>query len=67
VVVWLWAFGKKDDEHALVLPIEDPISKITLTPSQRALGKYLFTILALFLFQLGMGGIIAHYTVEGQA
>ena len=67
VVVWLWAFGKKDDEHALVLPIEDPISKITLTPSQRALGKYLFTILALFLFQLGMSGIIAHYTVEGQA
>ena len=67
VVVWLWAFGKKDDEHALVPPTEDPISKITLTPSQRALGKYLFTILALFLFQLGMGGIIAHYTVEGQA
>ncbi len=27
----------------------------------------MFTILALFLFQLGMGGIIAHYTVEGQA
>lgn len=67
VVVWLWSFGKKDDEHALVPPTEDPISKITLTPSQRALGKYLFTILALFLFQLGMGGIIAHYTVEGQA
>lgn len=67
VVVWLWAFGKKTDDHALVPPTEDPISKITLTPSQRALGKYLFTILALFLFQLGMGGIIAHYTVEGQA
>ena len=67
VVVWLWAFGKKADDHALVPPTEDPISKITLTPSQRALGKYLFTILALFLFQLGMGGIIAHYTVEGQA
>ena len=28
VVVWLWAFGKRDDEHALVLPTEDPISKI---------------------------------------
>ena len=67
VVVWLWSFGKKDDEHALVPPAEDPISKITLTPSQRSLGKYLFTILALFLFQLGMGGIIAHYTVESQA
>jgi len=67
VVVWLWSFGKKDNEHALVPPAEDPISKITLTPSQRSLGKYLFTILALFLFQLGMGGIIAHYTVEGQA
>lgn len=36
-------------------PTEDPISKITLTPSQRALGRYLFTILALFLFLIGDG------------
>ena len=67
IVVWMWAFGRKQDEHELTPPTEDPISKLNLTPSQRALGKYLFTILALFLLQLGMGGIIAHYTVEGQA
>ena len=67
IVVWMWAFGRKQDEHELTPPAEDPISKLHLTPSQRSLGKYLFTILALFLLQLGMGGIIAHYTVEGQA
>ena len=55
----MWAFGRKQDEHELTPPAEDPISNCILTPSQRSLGKYLFTILALFLLQLGMGGIIA--------
>lgn len=67
VVVWLWSFGRNREDHELVPPTEDPIAKLNLTPSQRSLGKYLFTILALFLLQLGMGGIIAHYTVEGKA
>ena len=47
IVVWMWAFGRKQDEHELTPPAEDPISKLHLTPSQRSLGKYLFTILAL--------------------
>ena len=37
-----------------------------LTPSQRALGKYLFLVMALFIFQVLLGGFTAHYTVEGQ-
>ncbi|MCB2029252.1 MAG: cbb3-type cytochrome c oxidase subunit I, partial [Rhodoferax sp.] len=35
-------------------------------PSQRGLGKYLFLVVALFVFQVFLGGFTAHYTVEGQ-
>jgi nitric oxide reductase subunit B len=37
-----------------------------LTPSQLALGKYLFIVVALFGAQILLGGLTAHYTVEGQ-
>lgn len=37
-----------------------------MTPSQLALKKYLFLTVALFLFQVFLGGFTAHYTVEGQ-
>jgi nitric oxide reductase large subunit len=30
------------------------------------LGKYLFLVVALFVFQVFIGGFTAHYTVEGQ-
>ena len=39
---------------------------MALTPSQRALGKYLFLVVALFTTQVFLGGFTAHYTVEGQ-
>jgi len=44
----------------------DPIATFSLTASQRALGKYLFIVAALFIFQVFIGGFTAHYTVEGQ-
>ena len=49
-----------------VVPSHDPISLLTLTASQKALGKYLLLVGALFGFQVMMGGLTAHYTVEGQ-
>jgi nitric oxide reductase subunit B len=30
------------------------------TPSQKALGKYLFVVMALFVFQVFIGGFTAH-------
>ena len=48
------------------MPEFDPLTKLQLTPSQRALGKYLFTVLALFVLQVTLGAVVAHYTVEGQ-
>ena len=65
-LVWGWAFLRKHDEVEPTPPQHDPLSRVPLTPSQRALGKYLFLIVALFCFQVLLGGFTAHYTVEGQ-
>ena len=65
-LVWTWSFMRKDDEEEPVAPKQDPITTFRLTPSQKALGKYLFVIVALFTFQVFLGGFTAHYTVEGQ-
>ncbi|OOF66956.1 nitric-oxide reductase large subunit [Rodentibacter sp. Ppn85] len=65
-VVWIWSFKKGEDEKEPVPADVDPLTKLQLTPSQRALGKYLFTVLALFVVQVNLGAIVAHYTVEGQ-
>lgn len=65
-LIWAWAFLRKEDEHEPTAPMQDPISLVLLTPSQKALGKYLFLVVALFCFQVMLGGFTAHYTVEGQ-
>ena len=65
-VVWIWSFKRREDEKDPVVPEVDPLTKLQLTPSQKALGKYLFTVLALFFVQVNLGAIVAHYTVEGQ-
>lgn len=65
-LIWGWAFLRKHDEEEPQAPAKDPISLVKLTPSQRALGKYLFLVMALFIFQIFLGGFTAHYTVEGQ-
>lgn len=65
-LIWAWAFLRSKDELELVTPERDPLTLVKLTPSQRALGKYLFLVVALFIFQVFVGGFTAHYTVEGQ-
>ena len=65
-LVWGWAFLRKHDEADPEPPKHDPLTRVPLTPSQRALGKYLFLVVALFSFQVMLGGFTAHYTVEGQ-
>jgi nitric oxide reductase subunit B len=65
-LVWAWAFLGKHDDPLPAPAAQDPLTTFTLTPSQRALGKYLFLVVALFIFQVFVGGFTAHYTVEGQ-
>ena len=54
------------DEMAPVLPKSDPLAKIRITPSMRATAKYFWVVIALFVVQILLGAITAHYQVEGQ-
>ena len=54
------------DELAPVLPASDPLARIKVTPSMRATAKYFWVVIALFLTQILLGAITAHYQVEGQ-
>ena len=66
LLIWAWAFLRGKEEPLPPAPARDPLSTFALTPSQRALGKYVFLVVALFAFQVLIGGFTAHYTVEGQ-
>jgi nitric oxide reductase subunit B len=47
------------------VPANDPLLGATSTPSQRATVKYFWTVAALFLLQIALGVVTAHYGVEG--
>jgi len=66
LLIWGWAFLRREHDEPAA-PAHDPILALALTPSQRALGKYLLLVVALFVAQIFIGGFTAHYTVEGQA
>ncbi|MGT2428462.1 nitric-oxide reductase large subunit [Cupriavidus basilensis] len=66
-LVWAWAFLRGHEEAPPAVAARDPLTTFALTPSQRALGKYLSLVVALFVFQVLIGGVTAHYTVEGQS
>jgi len=65
-LIWAWAFLRKHDEDEPPAPARDPLTTFAVTPSQKALGKYLLVVVGLFVFQVLIGGLTAHYTVEGQ-
>ena len=63
-MVWFYAGWRK--EHAEDAPPDtDPLIGETLTPSQKATVKYFFVVSLLFVLQIVMGIITAHYGVEG--
>src|SRR5690606_11121682 len=66
LLVWHYAVYHGNEEP-LVPPASDPTRSIAVTPSMRAVGKYFWLVMALFLFQILLGATTAHYQVEGQA
>ncbi len=54
-----------EEEHEL--PQQDPMFGLKPTPSMKATLKYFWVVAALFVLQVGMGALTAHYGVEGQA
>jgi len=63
---WYYAVNGHRDDKPTVLPDKDPLASITVTPSMRATAKYFWIVIALFLVQILLGAITAHYQVEGQ-
>ena len=63
ILVWGYSWQKRHDD--VKAPTEDPLSRLKLTPSQKALWKYIALTGILFLVQVLLGGFVAHYTIEG--
>ncbi|MFA3781462.1 nitric-oxide reductase large subunit [Melioribacteraceae bacterium 4301-Me] len=63
-MAWYHAANKGEIEHK-DYPKEDPLLGATITPSQKAVIKYFWVVSALFLLQIIVGVITAHYGVEG--
>lgn len=63
---WYHAREHDSEERGHAIPASDPFALTRLTPSMRAVAKYFWLVLALFLVQILLGAITAHYQVEGQ-
>jgi nitric oxide reductase subunit B len=63
-MVWYFASQERavSEEY---LPEKDPLLGLNPTPSQRATVKFFFVVAALWVVQVGLGAITAHYGVEG--
>ncbi|HOX24292.1 MAG TPA: nitric-oxide reductase large subunit [Candidatus Krumholzibacteria bacterium] len=65
-IVW-WRSFRRDEEPAVTAPMRDPWLMTPVTPSMRAIGKYVAVVVAVFGVQALLGALTAHYTVEGQS
>lgn len=62
----IWYYGSKEKEKPYEdVPANDPLLGSVLTPSQKAVIKYFWIVSGLFLLQIVLGVITAHYGVEG--
>lgn len=61
-----WWHARQAHDEPLTLPASDPLAALRITPSMRATAKYFWVVLALFVVQILLGAITAHYQVEGQ-
>ena len=55
--------SEQNETHEI--PGIDPLLALTPTPSMRATLKYFWVVAALIVAQVGLGGLTAHYGVEG--
>lgn len=65
-MVWYYAARGDHDMVSEEVPDRDPLIGAEMSPSQRATVKYFLVVSLLFLLQIVMGMLTAHYGVEGQ-
>jgi nitric oxide reductase subunit B len=63
---WHHAITHGRGENGHRLPATDPLIMVRVTPSMKATSGYFWVVLALFLVQILLGAMTAHYQVEGQ-
>ena len=63
-MIWYYA-GRRKEAETDDAPYKDPLIGAELTPSQKATVKYFLVVTLLFLLQIILGIITAHYGVEG--
>ncbi len=63
-MIWFFA-GMRNEQDFSDAPETDPLIGAGVTPSQRATVKYFLVVSLLFLLQIIMGVVTAHYGVEG--
>src|SRR5690606_31957057 len=63
---WHHAVTHGGEREPHKLPKTDPMRAVVVTPSTAATAKYFWVLLALFLVQILLGAITAHYQIEGQ-
>ena len=62
----VWYFGSQEHKPSTEMaPRRDPLLGLNPTPSQKATVKYFFVVAALWVVQVALGAIVAHYGVEG--
>ncbi len=63
LLAWHYAVWHRNEPH-LAPPGTDPLAGLGITPSMRATAKYFWVVIALFLAQILLGAVTAHYQVE---
>ncbi len=66
LLAWHHAVTANNEALPEILPEDDPLLGLQATPSMQATLKYFWLVFALFIAQIGLGAVTAHYGVEGQ-
>ena len=62
----VWYFGSQEHHPSTdPMPRRDPLLGLSPTASQKATVKFFFVVAALWVVQVALGAIVAHYGVEG--
>jgi nitric oxide reductase subunit B len=65
-MVWYYAHRGEGEVVSTEVPSRDPLIGAKMSPSQKATVKYFLVVTLLFLLQIVMGMLTAHYGVEGK-
>lgn len=63
----VWYHATLREDPVTTVPENDSLFVVIATPSQKVAGLFFVTAIGLFLLQIFLGAISAHYAVEGQA